>query len=455
MQARQPGALITELPATRPEPEYPFEPQPNMVEETGVDFGQLLDLVIKTIYFGGRPSARTLCARTALPFSVIETVLTFLKREQFIEVVGSSGLGEQQYEYALTSRGNDKAIEALERNQYVGPCPVPFESYVRVVQRQSVRKIRVDASVVEPALFGLVLSKTTRNLIGPAVNSGRSILLYGDPGNGKSSIAKAIGAMLSGAILVPHAVDINGQTIKVFDPRVHHEIGGGLGPAEDRRAVNGGAQVNGERRRDQRWAVCKRPLVMAGGELTLADLELRYSPQAKFYMASLQVKANCGILVIDDFGRQLIQPKELLNRWIVPMEARIDHLTLLSGETAEIPFELLLVFSTNLPPWELGDEAFFRRIRHKIEVPDPDEQGFLKILEMLCRARGIPYSPQGGRYLIDTYYKTSGRPFRGVHPRDITDLLLDISGFHGKQPAFTPEWIDLACASYFIHDKAV
>jgi hypothetical protein len=451
MEVLRRSPLIGEMPASvaDAEPDIPFEPQPSTVEETGIDFGQLLDLVIKTIYFGGRPTARTICARTALPFSVVDTVLTFLKREQFIEVVGSTGLGEQQYQYALSGRGNDKALEALERNQYVGPCPVTFESYVRIVERQSVRKIRVDASIVEPALSDLVLPQTTRQLIGPAVNSGRSILLYGDPGNGKSSIAKAIGDMLPGAILIPHAIDINGQTIKVFDPRVHTEV---VKPSaeDERRPANGHAAVNGERRRDPRWAIGRRPIIMAGGELTLADLELRYSPQSKFYMASLQVKANCGILVVDDFGRQLIQPKELLNRWIVPMEARVDHLTLLSGETAEIPFELLLVFSTNLPPHSLGDEAFFRRIRHKIEVPDPDEAAFLKILEMVCRKRGIPYSPEGGRYLLERYYKPNDRHMRGVHPRDITDLLADISSFQGRQPAFTREWIDLACASYFI-----
>ncbi|HXH21458.1 MAG TPA: ATP-binding protein [Dehalococcoidia bacterium] len=431
-------------------PETPFRPQPNSVEETGIDFGQLLDLCVKTIYYGGRPSARTISSRMAMPFPIVENLLTFLKREQYIEVVGSSGIGEQQYQYALTSRGQEKAVEALERNQYVGPAPVPFEEYVEVVLEQSVRKIRVDATVVERALSELVLSETTHNLIGPAVNSGRSILLYGDPGNGKSSIAKAIGKMLPGEILVPHAVDINGQTVKVFDPRVHNLVADY--PEEDRRVNPASLPTNGERRRDLRWAVCTRPVIMAGGELTLADLELRYSPQSKFYMASLQVKANCGILVVDDFGRQLVQPKELLNRWIVPMEARVDHLTLLSGDTVEIPFECLLVFSTNLPPHSLGDEAFFRRIRHKIEVGDPDEAAFLRILEMMCRARNIPYAPEGGRYLIEKWYRPKGRHFRGCHPRDITDLLLDIASFRGSQPAFTPQWIDLACASYFIEN---
>ena len=208
-----------------------------------------------------------------------------------------------------------------------------------------------------------------------------------------------------------------------------------------------------ERRRDMRWAIAQRPLILTGGELTLADLELKFSPQSKFYIAPLQMKANCGILVVDDFGRQLVQPKELLNRWIIPMEARVDYLSLLSGETVEVPFELLLVFSTNIPPQRLGDEAFFRRIRHKIEVGDPDEASFLQILRMVCERNSIHYSEVGGRYLIDRYYKPASRHFRGVHPRDIIDLLLDISSFQGRTPEFTPEWIDLACASYFIDER--
>ena len=431
--------------------EPPFLPQPNSVEETGIGFGQLLDLCVKTIYYGGRPSARQISEQLALPFNVIETVLSFLKREKFIEVVGSVGIGEQQYQYALSDKGNEKAAEALDRNQYVGPAPIPFEQYVDIVHKQSVRQMRVDSAVVDVALSDLILSQTTRSLVGPAVNSGRSLLLYGDPGNGKSSIAKGIGRMLKGNILIPYAVDVGGQTIRVFDPRLHQ-----LAPAptaeereEPQRIPN-----RPERRRDSRWAICPRPLIMVGGELTLSDMELKYSPSGKFYIAPIQMKANCGILVIDDFGRQLVQPKELLNRWIVPMEARVDHLSLLSGETIEFPFELLLVFSTNIPPNQIGDEAFFRRIRHKIEVGDPDEAGFLSILHMVCEKNNIPYSEEGGRYLIDHYYRPKGRHFRGVHPRDIVDLLNDISSFQGRTPGFSPEWIDLACASYFIDDSA-
>ena len=435
--------------------EAPFRPQPNNAEETGISFGQLLDLCIKTIYYGGRPSAREIAESMRLTFNVIEGMLAFLKREQLIEVVGSVGIGEQQYQYALSDKGNERAVDAIERNQYVGPTPVPFHEYQQVIMEQSVRNLRVNPEIVDRALGELTLPDVTRNLVGPAVNSGRSILLYGDPGNGKSSIAKGIGKMLSGEVLIPHAVDVNGQTVRVFDPRVHTPID----EDEDgeRRGGNGSlgnfAPIRPERRRDVRYVLCKRPLLMTGGELTLADLELKYSPQSKFYIAPVQMKANCGILVIDDFGRQLVSPKELLNRWIVPMEARVDFLSLLSGETMEVPFEMLLVFSTNIPPMQLGDEAFFRRIRHKIEVGDPDEEAFLKIMSMICAAHHVPYQEEAGRYIIERYYRPKGRHLRGVHPRDIIDLLMDIASFRGVEPACTREMLDLACISYFIDDR--
>jgi hypothetical protein len=431
----------------------PFRPQPNSVDETGISFGQLLDLTVKTIYYGGRPSARDIAKAMALPFNVVDQLLTFLKREQFIEVVGSGGLGEQEYQYSLSEKGTERAVEAIDRNAYVGPTPIPFEDYVNLTMEQSVRQIRVDADVVDAALNDLVLNTTTRDLVGPAVNSGRSMLLYGDPGNGKSSIAKGIGRMLKGRVLIPYAIDVGGQTIRVFDPRVHFPIDGTEDGEDDERRGNGYASQRPERRRDARWVVAKRPLIITGGELTLADLELKYSPASKFYIAPVQMKANSGILVIDDFGRQLVAPKELLNRWIVPMEARVDHLSLLSGETIEIPFELLLVFSTNIPPQQLGDEAFFRRIRHKIEVGDPDEESFLQIMRLVCDANNVPYEDAAGHYIIERYYRPKNRHLRGVHPRDIIDLLMDISSFQKRDAECTRELIDLACASYFIDDR--
>jgi predicted ATPase with chaperone activity len=427
----------------------PFRPQPRTLEETGIDAAQCIDLILKTLRYGGRLSGGEIADRLKLAYKVIEGGIGFLKREKLIETVGANGVVEQQYEYALSDKGYEKATEALERNQYVGPAPVPLSDYVTVVKQQSVRSATITPAGVHDALSDLELSHDVRRLIGAAVNGGHSILLYGKPGNGKSSIAKRITRMLGGAVLIPYAVAVGGQTIRVFDPRVHSPID--IAPNMDRRNADGGIE-GPERRSDQRWVIANRPLITVGGELTLDDLDLKYSTLTKFYLAPIQMLANGGILVIDDFGRQKMRPDELLNRWIVPMEDGIDHYSLLSGETIEVPFELLVVFSTNLRPESLGDEAFWRRIRHKVEVGDPSDEIFLEILKTVCAQNAMDYTHEGGRYLVDTHYRTSGRPFRACHPRDLIGLIMDMGGFEGVSPGLTPEWIDAACAAYFMEE---
>ncbi len=427
----------------------PFVPQPQTVEETGLDFGLLSDLCIKCIYYTGRPMARDLAAQMALPFYIVEELLDFLKQEQYCEIVGSGGgLGAQNYRYGLSVKGSEKAEEVLARNQYVGPAPVPFDQYLDVLPQQSIRNLSVDRATVEQALSDLVLSESTVDLIGPAINSSKSVLIYGSSGNGKSTIAYSIGDMLPGSVLIPHAVEVHGQIVKVFDPRLHQRAHPDV--ALERRRQNSHVGASRERRLDQRWAVAKRPLIVAGGELTLRDLELRFNPVTKLYVAPFQMQANSGVLVIDDFGRQIIEPRELLNRWIVPMDNGCDHLSLHTGETIQIPFDVLLVFSTNLPPAQLGDEAFFRRIRHKVEVPDPTREGFIEILQRVCREKGVEYVEDVVAYLVEEYYVSPNRPFRGCHPRDIVELVEDIAAFTGRQPILSRDLIDMACHSYFV-----
>ena len=423
----------------------PFLPQPQTVEETGLDFSMILDLVVKAIYFAGRPAARQIAAQLALPFPVIDEVVSFMKREQLAEVVGSSGMGEQLYQYSLSQKGLEKAEEALARNHYIGPAPVPFDVYLQVLKHQSIREMRVTPKGVNQALSHLVLDDAVCEALGPAVNSGRSMLLYGGSGNGKSTITTAIGRMLPGEVLIPYAIDLNGIIVKVYDPRVHQEI-----PTEQQDHRADVSPSGAERRRDRRWVVARRPMITAGGELTLKELELRYSPQSNFYIAPLQWKANSGILIVDDFGRQAISTNELLNRWIVPMEERIDHLSLHTGDMVEVPFDVLLIFSTNLHPSQLGDEAFFRRIRHKIHIPDPTREQFLEILSRVCQQREIPVDPDAALYLIDHYYDRMGRGFKGSHPRDIVDIMSDICVFHSEQPAFIRKYLDQAAHSYFV-----
>jgi predicted ATPase with chaperone activity len=427
----------------------PFVAQPQTIEETGLDFSTIVDLVVKSIYFAGRPAARQIASQLALSFSVVDEVLTFIKREQLAEVVGSAGVGEQLYQYSLSSKGLEKAEEALARNHYIGPAPVTFEQYLDVLKRQPIRAITVTPESVEAAVSHLVLDEHVPAALGPAVNSGKSMLLYGGSGNGKSTITQAIGRMLPGEVLIPYAVDLNGLIVKVFDPRVHHEIR--PDQLRERRAAEAlGATGSSERRRDRRWVISRRPMISVGGELTLKELELQYSPQSQFYVAPIQWKANSGMLIIDDFGRQMIQPKELLNRWIVPMEEGVDHVSLHTGDTVEVPFNLLLVFSTNLQPSQLGDEAFFRRIRHKINIPDPTREQFLEILARVCQQREIPLDPEAAQYLIERYYERAGRSFKGSHPRDIMEIISDICAYYGEQPAFSRRHLDAACHSYFV-----
>ena len=421
--------------------------EPRTPEETGIDFGLILDLCLRTIYHAGRPSARQICRRLALAFSVIEEVLIFLRKQELVEIVGSAARSETEYEYALTSKGMAKTGEAIERSEYVGPAPVPFDEYVRVTNLQAVREEAVSHTGVAAALSHLVLEPGTVKRIGTAVASGKSIFLYGDPGNGKSTIAESIGAMLPGRVYIPYAIEVYGQIIRIFDPRVHLLDQAPPLADEDAEFIDA---LRGDR--DRRWVLSHRPVVIAGGELTLDELELRYSPTSKFYIAPLQMKANNGVLVLDDFGRQRVRAVELLNRWMVPMERRVDHLSLHTGDTIEVPFELLLVFATNITPSRLGDEAFFRRIRHKIRIQDPTEAEFRAIIDQVARRSAVSLDETAVDEMIEDVYRTPGRPFRGVHPRDIVELIVDLSRYEGSAPAFSRETVEQACASYFVQD---
>ncbi len=413
-------------------------PAPHSVGQTGLNLGMLTDLALKTLYFESYLSGRDLAKRMALPFpGVVDEVLEFLKREKLCEVRGASGRGglsEALYEYVLTSKGRDMAREALERSQYAGPAPVPLTYYNKSVRVQGLKEVTIHQRQVRSALAHLVFSEETFEQIGPAANSGRSIFLFGYPGNGKTSIAEAIGSMLmEGDIYIPYAVEVEGQVIKVFDD-VNHQL----------------AEKKPQRGVDARWLKVRRPFIVVGGELTLEGLDLVYNPNNKFYEAPFQMKANGGIFLIDDFGRQQVRPEVLLNRWIVPLEKRIDFLTLHTGRKFEIPFEILIVFSTNLEPQELVDEAFLRRIRHKIEVKDPSWDEYAEIFRRMADAKKIPFNEQSLAYLIREHYIKAKRPPRACHPRDLLDQIIDIARYLSVPPTMSQELIDRAAASYFV-----
>ncbi|MCG2787811.1 MAG: AAA family ATPase [Anaerolineae bacterium] len=442
-------SLNTNFPARSAPPSGPnFVPPPIVrIDDTGLSQLWLQDLALKILYFQGYLSGFKVAEEIALPFAgVTDLILESLKREKLVEVKSSSmGLGEGSYQYAITGAGIDRAREALERSQYAGPAPVPIEIYNQSIRRQSRQRIPVTARAMHQLLSQLVLSKTTFEQLGPALNSGTSIFLYGPPGNGKTSVARAFGSLiLTQNMYIPYALYVDGQVIKLYDS-VNHERA-----KDDDATASGTGSLRSGAKRDPRWVFVKRPFIVVGGELTLAGLDLVFDDTHKYYEAPFQVKANGGILLIDDFGRQQVRPRDLLNRWIVPLENRVDFLTLHTGRKMEVPFDVLVVFSTNLPPRDLVDEAFLRRLRHKIEIGDPSYEEFREIFRRVSQAKNVKYNDQGLAYLLQEWYIKRNRKLRASHPRDLCDQIIDIARYMNVEPEMNRELLSRAAASYFV-----
>lgn len=415
---------------------------PKTVEDTGLYLSFLVELTAKILYFGGVMSLSAISERLALPVSVANDVMEFLKKERLAEVKKGGDL-RAAYTYALTDLGRDRAREYLQLSSYAGAAPVTLKQYIEVARKQTIRKMAVSRDIMTRAFDGVVLTPGLLERLGPAVNSGRSIFLYGPSGNGKTFLAERLAKVLSGSVFIPKAVCVDSQVIRVFDPTTHVPVDLG-GPPDPARAV-----LDDKIEFDRRFVLCDRPVVVSGGELTLQMLDLNYDVVTKFYEAPLQMKANGGVFLIDDLGRQLVRPFDLLNRWIVPLEKSRDYLSLHNGKKFEIPFDQIILFSTNIEPRQLADEAFLRRIGYKIKIDYLGEEEYVKICRQVCERIGLPFRPETIRYLLDEEHARRGVRLSACHPADVLNRVAEICQYEGVPPRLDNGLVARACKDYF------
>ncbi|HUY32750.1 MAG TPA: AAA family ATPase [Pirellulales bacterium] len=413
-----------------------FRPtEPTSIEEAGLGEDLLEQLICKYLLVFGTNMGRAIADHVCLPFRIVEPLLATLRTSQVVVHAGSASFND--YYYALTSQGRNRAEAFLAACAYVGPAPVPLVDYVLSVEAQSITAEAPGPERLAAALRDISVDPVIFESLGPAINSGAGMFLYGAAGNGKSLLAKRIAMCFGQEIWIPHVVVEEGQIIKFFDSAYHKRVGD-----DERRILKCGDY-------DRRWLRISRPTVVVGGELTMDNLELRHDPRSNINEAPLQMKSNCGCLLIDDFGRQRIDPTELLNRWIVPLEMRHDFLTLPTGKKLQVPFDQLVIFSTNVEPRDLVDEAFLRRIPFKIKIGDPNEKEFHLLFKSYAKSFGCEYRPDVVEDLLARHYRPRKRPLRRCHPRD---LLLQLRGYcnYTRQPIeMRPEYFDLAVKTYF------
>jgi predicted ATPase with chaperone activity len=409
-------------------------PAPRTMEGTKLQPSFIADLIMKHAVFMGEFTLPEMADRVKLPISVLDKAIDMLRKEHSLEVKSAGQISKLSFKFAITEQGKNRAADLLEISRYVGPAPVVFNEYRTMVETQTVKSILVSEDTVKDTFSHIIIRDELLKRLGPAVSSGRAIFLYGPPGNGKTTIAETIGKILPGAIYLPYAVLVGGEIITLYDKSNHIAVE----PEHNADAV------------DQRWILVQRPVVMVGGELTLKSLELEFNAITKFHEAPLQMKANNGLFIVDDFGRQQVDPQKLLNRWIVPLERRTDFLTLHTGTKFEIPFDQLVVFSTNIEPKTLVDEAFLRRIHYKVKIDHPSFEEYGEIFKRVCDSNGMNFNKDTFDYLISNYYKELNVSLNACHPRDILDHIIDNAHYHGHPPDLTKEAVSYAWENYFV-----
>ena len=433
------------IPASSSEAAVTRSPEtPATIEASGLTATLLTDLVLRVLHGSNELSGAELARRVGLTFPVIDPCLVYLRGQQQAEIIGGSMMGGPSLRYRLTTQGHTRAIASLDRTLYTGRAPVPigqYREYMARIKRETF--YRVTREQVRDAFSELVVSDDVLDEIGPAINTGHSMFLYGPPGNGKSIMAQTVRKLLRGTLAVPFAIEASGQIIRFFDPSIHDPIARSV-------TVETGDESG---RPDQRWVQCRRPMVTVGGELTIQSLGLAFNPRSGVYAAPVQALANGGVLIIDDFGRQQCAPQELLNWWMVPLESRVEYLSLASGEKFEMPFDPFIIFSTNIRPADLVDEAFLRRIRYKIYAKSPTSSDYARIFERHCRTRGIAYDQAMVDHLFSTFYRPRGLELRACHPRDLIEQALALADYRGEASELTTELLTRACATYFLDEK--
>jgi predicted ATPase with chaperone activity len=416
---------------------FDFAPvAPKTFKEAGISDTVVEELICKFLLAIGEATGRQITDQVKLPFHLVEQVLNRLKHEQLIGYVGQATMND--YICKLTDAGRERGKRFNDFSTYFGSAPVTLEDYIASVEAQTLQEQEPGPEDLQEAFSDLLINEKMFSKLGPAVNSGRGMFLYGFPGNGKTSIAERVTASFGKYIYIPRALMVDRDIIRLFDPMNHVQA-----PDES----NGG--LLSEQNVDQRWIRIERPTIVVGGELTMDHLEIRYNPTTGISEAPLQMKSNCGTLVIDDFGRQRMSVDELLNRWIVPLEKRYDFLNTSSGKKIRVPFDQLVIFSTNLEPKDLVDDAFLRRIPYKIEVENPSVQEFCELFKIMCRVMKFEFKAEPLMHLIENHYKPNNRPFRNCHPRDILLQIKNYSKYHKKPMELTNEAMDFACENYF------